>query len=73
MLSKPAPDRPELTELLRKAKELVDKMTPEEKDAMLKAQAESWARAEANWPKPKFHYDENGAKVYHSYEDYCNG
>ncbi len=46
-------------------------MTPEEKYVMFKVQGESWARAEASWPKAKFHY-ENGVKVYESYKDYCN-
>jgi hypothetical protein len=35
-----------LEELLAKAKEAVEKMTPEEKEAMLKEQAESWVRGE---------------------------
>lgn len=42
---------PELTELLRKSKELVDAMTPEQKAEMLRKQAESWARSEAQWAK----------------------
>ena len=63
--------RSELDELLAKSKAYVDSLTPEEKREMIRKQGESWARAEANWPKPKFHY-ENGVKVYHSYEDYLN-
>jgi hypothetical protein len=40
---------PELEELLRKSKEFVDAMTPEQKAEMLRKQAESWARSEAQW------------------------
>lgn len=64
-------DRPDLTELIRKAREIVDAMTPEERTEMLRKQGESWARSEALWPKSKFTYV-NGVKVYDSYEDYCN-
>jgi predicted ATP-grasp superfamily ATP-dependent carboligase len=60
-----------LDELLQKAKARVDAMTPKQLREMLREQAESWARSIINWPKPKYHY-ENGVKVYHSYEDYCN-
>lgn len=42
---------PELEELVRKSKELVDKMTPEEKAEMLRKQGEGWARSEAQWAK----------------------
>ena len=41
--------KPELAELLRKSRAIVDAMTPEEKADMLKKQAESWARSEAQW------------------------
>lgn len=64
-------DRPKLEALLTEAKRLVEAMSPEQKDAMLRAQAESWARAEASWPRPRFHYV-NGIKVYDSFEDYRN-
>lgn len=47
-------------------------MTPEEREAMHKAQRESFVRAEMGWPKPKFKMID-GVKVYDSYEDYCNG
>lgn len=67
----PTKDRPELDELLRRSRELVDKMTPEEKAEMIRKQGESWARAEASWPKPKYKWI-NGVKVYDSFEDYCN-
>lgn len=62
----------ELDELLKKAKVLVDAMSPEERQEMIRKQSESWARAEASWPEPKFKWI-NGVKVYDSYEDYCNG
>ncbi len=42
---------PELTELLRKARLIVDAMTPEQKAEMLRKQGEGWARAEAQWAK----------------------
>lgn len=63
---------PELEALLKKSKELVDAMTPEQREAMYKAQRESWVRGEMAMPKPKFKWV-NGVKVYDSYEDYCNG
>lgn len=43
--------KPELIELLRKSKEIVDAMSPEEKTAMLRKQAEGWAKSEAQWAK----------------------
>lgn len=61
----------ELEDLLAKAKAEVDAMTPEGKAEMLRKQGESWARAEASWPKPKYKWV-NGVKVYASYEDYFN-
>jgi len=42
---------PSLEELLRKSKELVDAMTPEEKAEMLRKQGEGWAKSEAQWAK----------------------
>lgn len=67
----------ELPEDLRKAldaaKARVASMTDEERADMYREQKESYALAEAGWPKPTYHYDESGAKVYESYEDYCNG
>jgi len=68
MSSMPVP----LDRLLAEAKKKWDAMSDEEKQAQIKAQAQSWARAEASWPKPRFKYV-NGVKVYGSYEDYCNG
>ncbi len=64
-------ERPELDSLIAKARAIVDRMTPEEKAAMIKQQTESWARAEMGWPKAKYKWV-NGVKVYESYEDYCN-
>ncbi len=60
-----------MVELLKEAVAKVEAMTPEEREAMFKKQAEGVARAEASWPKAKFKWV-NGAKVYDSYEDYCN-
>lgn len=37
--------------LLRKAKEAVNKMSPEELREMLRKQGESWAKSEAQWAK----------------------
>lgn len=42
---------PELTELLRKAREQVNAMTPEQKAEMLRKQAEVRAKAEVQWAK----------------------
>jgi hypothetical protein len=44
-------DRPELTELIRRSREIVDAMTPEEREAMCRRQAEGWARSEVQWAK----------------------
>jgi hypothetical protein len=55
----------ELTDLLKKA--AAHKMT----EAEIKAQRESYVRAEMSWPKAKFKWVD-GVKVYDSYEDYCN-
>ena len=62
---------PELEALLAQSKKDVEAMSPEEREAMFKAQGESWARAEASWPKPNYEWHD-GVKVYASYEDYCN-
>lgn len=63
--------RPKLDKLLENAKAHVAAMSPEEHEAMIKAQRESYVRAEASWPKPKFKWID-GVKVYESYADYCN-
>ena len=56
---------------IERAIERVKAMTPEEREAMYKAQRESYVRAEMSWPKPKFKWI-NGVKVYDSIEDYHN-
>lgn len=43
---KPSPERHELAELIRKSIAIVAAMSPEERDAMHKAQRESWVRGE---------------------------
>jgi len=62
----------ELKELVKKANDRFNALSPEEQAAERKAQRDSWVRAEMNWPKPKFKMV-NGVKVYDSYTDYCNG
>lgn len=62
---------PELLRLLEEAVAKVKAMSPEERDAMIAAQRESWVRAEMSWPQPRSRWV-NGVKVYDSYEDYCN-
>ena len=62
---------PSIDDLLRKAAEAVAAMTPEEREEMLRKQRDSWARAEASWPKPKFKIVD-GVKVYATWEDYCD-
>jgi hypothetical protein len=53
----PLPERPKdyadvpLQELLRKARKVVDAMTPEERAEMLRKQGEGWAKSEAQWAK----------------------
>lgn len=42
---------PELEELLKKNKAIVDAMSPEELREMLRKQGESWAKSEAQWAK----------------------
>lgn len=70
MRIKITPTNPKLLELLRKSVEAVDAMTKEEREAMHKAQCESWVRGEMGWPAPRYKFV-NGVKVYESYEDYC--
>ena len=60
-----------IEELIEESKKRLAAMTDDEREEMYARQREGYARAEASWPKPKFHY-ENGVKVYDSYEDYCN-
>ena len=40
----PMKDRPELLELIKKAVEAFEKMTPEQQEAEIQKQRESWAR-----------------------------
>lgn len=61
----------ELRKLVKDAMARYDAMTPEQQAEMWQRQKESFVRSIVDWPKPKFHW-ENGAKVYDSYEDYCN-
>lgn len=61
-----------LQEIAERCRAAWDRMTPDERREMLRRQAESIARAEASWPKPRYRW-ENGVKIYESYEDYCNG
>ena len=42
---------PELIELIRKAKERVDAMTPEERAAMYRQQRDGWVKAEMQWDR----------------------
>lgn len=44
-------DRRNLDELIRKAGEIVDAMTPEQRAEMFRRQSEGWARSEAQWAK----------------------
>lgn len=44
-------DNPELANLLIKAREYMDSLTPEQKAEMFKKQAEGWAKSEAQWAK----------------------
>lgn len=62
---------PELEELIKRSREYVDSLTPEQLREMIRQQCESWVRAEMSWPRPKYKWID-GVKVYDSYEDYCN-
>jgi hypothetical protein len=42
---------PTLDQLLAKAKDLYNKMTPEERKEMVRKQGEGWARSEAQWAR----------------------
>jgi hypothetical protein len=64
-------NRSDLDQLIEESKRRVAAMTPEEREQMYEEQRQSWVRAEASWPKPRFRWV-NGAKVYASYEDYVN-
>jgi hypothetical protein len=43
--------RKTLDELIAESKKIVDAMTPEQTQEMLRKQAEGWARSEAQWAK----------------------
>jgi hypothetical protein len=60
-----------LEQLIKEAQAKFDALTPEQQAEHRRLQKESYVRAEMSWPKPKYHW-ENGVKVYHSFEDYCN-
>ena len=62
---------PELADLLKRATDRFNALTPEQQEAELRQQREGYVRAEASWPKPRYQWV-NGVKVYESYEDYCN-
>lgn len=62
----------ELEVLLAKSVAQVAAMTPDERARLFAEQRAGYVRSEMSWPAPRFHY-EGGAKVYESYEDYCNG
>lgn len=47
----PLKTSPELLALIQKAKETVDKMSPEELRDMIRKQGEAWAKSEAQWAK----------------------
>lgn len=64
-------EREELKKLLEDAGNWWRNATPQEREEMIRAQRESWVRAEMEWPKAKFKFV-NGVKVYESYEDYVN-
>lgn len=44
-------DPPHLAELIRKSREYVDSLTPEQLKEMLRKQGEGWAKAETQWAK----------------------
>jgi hypothetical protein len=60
-----------LEQLVKEALVRYNALSPEQKAEHDRLQQESFVRSIVNWPKPNFHW-ENGVKVYHSYEDYCN-
>ena len=60
-----------LDELIKKAAADFAALSPEAQKALFHQQAVSYAKAELDWQKAKFHW-ENAIKVYEGYEDYCN-
>ncbi len=61
----------EFDELVKKSVAWFNSLSKEEQEAHLKLQKESYVRAETSWPKANFKWV-GGAKVYDSYDDYCN-
>jgi hypothetical protein len=61
----------ELHEMVQAAVARFDALTPEQQREHRLAQQQSFVRSIVEWPKPKFRW-EHGAKVYESFEDYCN-
>lgn len=55
---KPLPERPELTELLRKSREIVDAMTPEQRREMHREQRKSWVIGEMMLEHPEMTREE---------------
>lgn len=55
---KPLPERPELIELLRKSKEIVDAMTPEQRREMHREQRKSWVIGEMMLQHPEMTREE---------------
>lgn len=63
-------------ELVAESERRYAAMSPEQQEAMWKAQRDGYVKAEMSWPKPKFHWEiQNGVrtKVYHLMEDFYNG
>lgn len=58
MLSKPCKDRPELAELLARAKESFNALTPEQKREHRRAQAKSWVIGNMMLDHPDLSRDE---------------
>ena len=62
---------PDLPTLLRDAIARFKHMPPVEQESILRAQRDSFVRAELSWPKPRRRI-ENGTIIYESLEDYRN-
>lgn len=58
---KPLPERPELVAALKRAKDAVDSMTPEEKRLLRAAQRKSWVVGEMMIEHPQITQDEASA------------
>lgn len=65
-------DQTKLNALLAENNAIIKAMTPEEREAMFRAQRESWVRGEMALSKlVKKHVGPNGEIVYDDYESYC--